>query len=107
MEARGEPTVIGRYQVLERIGRGAMGTVYRATDPVIGRTVAIKLLLVDDADLRARFLQEVRAAGTLSHPHIVAAHDFGDADGRPFIVMEFVEGRSLADRLHDPAPLPW
>src|SRR6185436_9591018 len=89
MEARDEPAAIGRYQVLGRLGRGAMGTVYRATDPVIGRTVAIKVLLVDDADLRARFLQEVRAAGTLSHQHIVAVHDFGEADGRPFIVMEY------------------
>ena len=97
---------IGRYQNLQRIGRGAMGTVYRALDPAIGRTVAIKVLLVDDPELRARFQQEVRAAGTLTHQHIVSVYDYGESsDGRPYIVMEYVAGRSLADVLRDRFPL--
>ena len=79
--------------------------MYRAIDPLIGRTVAIKVLLVDDPELRARFQQEVRVAGTLTHQHIVAIYDYGESQGRPFIVMEYVEGRTLADRLRDAQPL--
>jgi serine/threonine protein kinase len=100
-----EPGGIGRYQNLQRIGRGAMGTVYRALDPAIGRTVAIKVLLVDDPELRARFQQEVRAAGTLTHQHIVSVYDYGESEGRPYIVMEYIDGRSLADVLRDRFPL--
>ena len=97
-----EPDRIGRYERLQRIGRGAMGTVYRAHDPHIDRTIAIKVLLVDDdPGLRERFQQEVRAAGTLSHQHIVGVHDFGNVDGRPYIVMEYVDGRTLSDVLRD------
>jgi serine/threonine-protein kinase len=95
------PDTIGRYQVLERIGGGAMGTVYRAHDPQIGRTIAIKVLNVNDQDLHARFRQEVRTAGTLTHPNIVAVHDYGEANGLPFIVMEYVEGQTLAEVLRD------
>ena len=104
--AVGIPETIGRYQVLERVGGGAMGTVYRAHDPQIGRTIAIKVLLVNDEELRARFRQEVRTAGTLTHPNIVAIHDYGEANGLPFIVMEYVEGRTLAEVLRDPTPFP-
>ncbi|HEY7185900.1 MAG TPA: TonB family protein [Vicinamibacterales bacterium] len=101
-----EPDRIGRYERLQRIGGGAMGTVYRAYDPHIDRTIAIKVLLVhDDPALRERFQQEVRAAGTLSHQNIVGVHDFGDVDGRPYIVMEYVDGRTLSDVLLDPAAL--
>ena len=82
-----------------------MGTVYRAHDPQIGRTIAIKVLLVDEDDLRARFRQEVRTAGTLTHQNIAAIYDYGEADGRPFIVMEYVEGRTLAELLRDRVPL--
>ena len=83
-----------------------MGTVYRAYDPHIDRTIAIKVLLVDDdPGLRERFQQEVRAAGTLSHQHIVAVHDFGNVDGRPYIVMEYVDGRTLSDVLRDRSTL--
>jgi len=103
--AKGELDGIGRYKNLQRIGRGGMGTVYRALDPAIGRTVAIKVLLVDDPQFRARFQQEVRAAGTLTHQHIVSIYDYGESEGRPYIVMEYVDGRSLADVLHDRFPL--
>jgi TonB family protein len=95
------PDTIGRYQVLERIGGGAMGTVYRANDPQIGRTIAIKVLNVNDQELHARFRQEVRTAGTLTHPNIVAIHDYGEANGLPFIVMEYVEGQTLAEVMRD------
>ncbi len=84
-----------------------MGTVYRAYDPRIGRTVAIKVLPVDDPELRARFEREVRAAGTLNHQHIVSIYDYGEADDRPFIVMEYINGHSLAERLRDSLPLSW
>jgi eukaryotic-like serine/threonine-protein kinase len=97
MSARDNPDHIGRYQVLDRIGGGGMGTVYRAQDPQIDRTVAIKVLNTDDPELRARFRQEVRTAGTLTHPNIVTIHDYGEDNGRPFIVMEYVDGRTLSD----------
>ncbi len=100
------PTSIGRYQVLERIGRGAMGTVYRGRDPYIGRPVAIKVLHVLDEDLRARFLQEMRSLGTLHHPNVVTIFDCGEDAERPFIVMEFVEGTTLAHVIHGERPLP-
>lgn len=92
----------GRYELLEEIGRGAMGVVYKATDPLIGRTVAVKMLRVSEegtglsrAELLARFQNEVRAAGRINHPNIVVVHDTGEEDGRFFITMEYVEGRSL------------
>jgi len=95
------PDHIGRYRVLDRIGGGGMGTVYRARDPQIDRTVAIKVLNTDDEELRARFRQEVRVAGTLTHSNIVTIYDYGEENGRPFIVMEFVDGRVLSDLWRD------
>ncbi len=95
---------LGRYQVEGVIGRGAMGVVYLARDPVIGRKVALKTLAVpsdeDDAEeFRQRFLREAQAAGILSHPGIVAVHDAGvdEASGLSFIALEYVEGKSLKD----------
>jgi len=93
----------GRYRLLEKLGEGSMGEVWRGEDPEIARPVAIKLLNVPPGlseDLRSewdeRFLREARAAGRLSHPGIVAVYDVGRTDhGRPFIVMELVEGLSL------------
>ncbi|MBZ5637403.1 MAG: serine/threonine protein kinase [Acidobacteriia bacterium] len=106
--ARADPEVaahpaIGRFSLLEKIGAGSMGEVWKANDPRIGRTVAVKLLRVPDGldparreEWERRFLLEARAAGRLAHPGIVAVHDVGQAnDGRPFIVMEYIEGRSL------------
>src|SRR5438270_2956629 len=95
---------IGRYYVVEQLGAGAMGTVYRALDPTIGRTVAIKAIrLTDFADpgererVRARLLQEARSAGLLSHPNIITIYDVLEEEARAFIVMEYVEGPSLGD----------
>jgi TonB family protein len=99
------PATIGRYQVLDRIGRGAMGTVYRGHDPYIGRTVAIKVLHAFDEDLRARFLQEMRSLGTLHHPNIVTIFDCGEHAERPFIVMEYVAGVTLASTIEPARPL--
>jgi DNA-binding response OmpR family regulator/predicted Ser/Thr protein kinase len=89
---------IGRYQTVERIGSGGMGTVYLARDPVLDRPVAIKFLregLETDA-LRQRFGREARAAARLTHPNIVTIYDVGEHDGRPFMAMEFVPGETLA-----------
>jgi eukaryotic-like serine/threonine-protein kinase len=96
---RGSGRMAGRYQILERLGRGGMATVYRAHDPTIGRDVAIKFLhasLCEDAGYRARFLREARAAGGLQHPNIVVVHDVGEIDGRPYMAMELLEGDTLS-----------
>jgi serine/threonine-protein kinase len=102
---------IGRYRVEGLVGTGAMGEVYRAYDPVIDRLVAIKVLR---AELTAasgseqwlqRFRREARAAGRRFHPNIVAIWDFGDDNGTPFLVMEFVDGRSLGDLIKSSGPL--
>jgi eukaryotic-like serine/threonine-protein kinase len=93
--------VIGtRYRIQRELGHGGMATVYLAHDEELGRPVAVKVLadhLADDEAFRARFLREARLAGQLSHPNLVRVYDAGEADGRPFIVMEYVPGRSLAD----------
>jgi class 3 adenylate cyclase len=91
---------LGRYQILQEIGRGAMGTVYRARDPLIEREVAIKTLnasLPEEVmqEVRERFLREARSAGRLNHPNIVTIFDVGEQDGEAYIAMEFLEGRSL------------
>jgi eukaryotic-like serine/threonine-protein kinase len=97
------PRSIGRYEVQALLGAGAMGEVYRAHDPVIDRPVAIKVLRPEliggssSEQLLERFRREARAAGRRFHPNIVAIWDFGDDNGVPFLVMELVEGKSLAD----------
>ena len=102
----------GRYELIDMIGRGGMGTVYRAVDPVLGRSVAVKLLAGSAADNDpvsvARFEREARAAAAINHPAIVSVYDAGADDGRLFIVMELITGRSLetilgADGPFDPA----
>ncbi len=92
----------GRYELLEELGRGAMGVVYRAQDPVIGRAVAVKTLRLSEegtgmtrAELVARFQTEAQAAGRLTHPNIVTVYDAGEEEGLFYITMELVEGRSL------------
>ena len=93
---------VGRYKILERLGRGGMATVFRANDPTIGRDVALKFLhasLCEGDDYRARFLQEARAAGGLSHPNIVVVHDVGEIEGRPYMAMELLSGISLSEEL--------
>ncbi|HKF26739.1 MAG TPA: PEGA domain-containing protein [Candidatus Acidoferrum sp.] len=95
-------TKAGRYEITGEIGRGAMGVVYRATDPFIGRTVAVKTLQLSEQgtgltkeELLNRFQTEARAAGLLTHPNIVVVYDAGEEDGLFFITMELVEGKSL------------
>ncbi len=94
---------LGRYEIVEELGRGAMGIVYRGNDPKINRTVALKCLhaklLEDDTGIGERFQQEMRALGRLVHPNIVTIFDAGEetGSGRAYIVMEYVEGISLAE----------
>ena len=93
-----EGSYVSRYRVLARIGAGGMGDVYRAEDTMLGRVVAVKLLpesLSADTRLRARFLREARLASALDHPNICAIHDVGRSDGRLFIAMRYVEGKTV------------
>ena len=95
-------TRLGAYEVTSPLGAGGMGEVYKARDTRLDRTVAIKVLpshLADHAELRQRFEQEARAVSSLNHPNICTLHDIGTDDGTDFIVMEYVEGETLADRL--------
>ncbi|MFF4208740.1 protein kinase [Streptomyces sp. NPDC001796] len=100
--------IAGRYQLNTTIGRGAMGEVWRAYDQMLGRPVAVKVLLDRNADPTAdsRFRLEAQTAGRLHHPHVVGVLDFGEHEGRLFLVMELVEGASLARVLADDGPLP-
>jgi hypothetical protein len=104
------PEKIGRYQVIERVGRGGMGVLYRGMDPVLDREVAIKLMLVDfseDEDqLRPRFYREARAAARLQHRNIVTVFEFAEEGNTPYIVMEFLRGTSLGARAASPLPMP-
>src|SRR5207302_9180589 len=89
---------VGRYEIVDKIGEGAMGIVYRARDKTIGRVVALKMLSAEmhgDDELRKRFSREVQAVGRLSHPNIVTVYDFGDSDGHPYMAMELLEGQDL------------
>jgi serine/threonine-protein kinase len=91
----------GRYEIIEQLGQGSMGTVYKARDPIMDRDVAIKRILVqagegvEAAELRERFFREARAAGRLAHPGIVTVFDVSEHEGMPFLVMEYVAGRTL------------
>ncbi|HEV2103542.1 MAG TPA: serine/threonine-protein kinase [Candidatus Acidoferrum sp.] len=92
----------GRYEILGELGRGAMGVVYRANDPVIGRTVAVKTIRLSEEgtglsrpELLSRFQTEARAAGLLTHPNIVVVYDAGEENGLYYITMELIEGKSL------------
>lgn len=89
---------IGRYEIIEFLGQGAMALVYKAFDPAIDRTLAIKVLREEhciDNEHRVRFLREAKAAGNLSHPNIVTVHDVGEFNKRPYIVMELLKGMPL------------
>jgi Tol biopolymer transport system component len=95
-------TRLGPYEIRGLVGRGGMGEVYRAHDPRLGRDVAVKVLparFADSPDRLRRFSQEARAVGALNHPNIVDVHDLGQADGRSFVVLELLEGETLADSL--------
>ena len=98
----------GRYQILERIGKGAMATVYKAYDPSIDRTLAIKFLHQDlcvEEEQRSRFLREAKAAGGLAHPNIVTIYDVGEIEGRPYIAMELLDGMTLSEVINPSAGL--
>jgi eukaryotic-like serine/threonine-protein kinase len=105
----GSEEIGGRYSVIERIGKGAMGVVYKAYDPVLDRVVAIKKMaseIVEDEELRQRFYVEARAAARLNHRHIVTIHELEEADGEIYIVMELLEGVDLASVIRRRVPLP-
>ena len=98
----------GRYEIGERLGVGGMSEVYAATDQRLGRPVAVKFLRaeIDDPMARARIESEARSAAALSHPNIVNVYDAGDHEGRPYVVMELADSRSLADVIRDEGRLP-
>lgn len=105
------PQQLGRYRILGRLGHGAMGTVYEAVDSQLERRVAVKVPRFSPQDERAgglldRFRREAKAAATLRHPNICAVHDVGEADGQPYLVMAYIEGRPLIDLLPGSRPLP-
>ncbi len=99
---------LGKFEILEKIGNGAMGVVYKARDPYIGRLVALKTIttgLAEDPALLERFYQEARSAGALQHPNIVTIYELGKEGDTPFIAMEFLEGGSLDKLMDSHAPL--
>ena len=103
-------TIFGRYRIEGRLGEGAMAEVFRAHDPDIGRTVAIKLLKAQHATdpvVVARFTREARAAGALNHANIATIYDVGEVDGTAYIAMELVEGRPLDEVLHASGRMPY
>jgi serine/threonine-protein kinase len=98
-----------RYEVLERIGEGGMATAYRGRDRILGRVVAIKIMrpeLAADSAFLARFRREARAAAGITHEHIAGVYDTGSDGPYHYIVMEYVAGESLRDRLRREGPLP-
>jgi serine/threonine protein kinase len=103
------PKKLGKYDVLDVIGRGGMGVVYKATDPGIGRVVAIKMVtggFANDPELLKRFYREAQSAGKLQHPNIVTIYDLGDQNGNPYMVMEYLEGESLESIIASRRPVP-
>ncbi|MEN3355736.1 MAG: eukaryotic-like serine/threonine-protein kinase [Betaproteobacteria bacterium] len=92
---------LGRYEIIAELGKGAMGTVYKAVDPLLNRTVALKTISVSPndpemAEYKARLFQEAKAVGGLNHPNIVTVYDVGDSGDLPYLAMEFLEGQELA-----------
>jgi serine/threonine-protein kinase len=105
------PKSVGRYEIVGEVGRGAMGVVYKALDPNIGRTVALKTMRVDvhgadEEEILRRFKHEAKLAGTMSHPSIVTVHDAGEDSGVFFMAMEYLEGVTLHRVLKDKHVLP-
>jgi serine/threonine-protein kinase len=97
------PARLGKYELLQFLG-GGMSHVYRATDTVIGRTVAVKILTPEssgDQDVKERFLMEARMAGNINHENVINIFDFGEIEGRPYMVMEFLQGDSLKNLIKD------
>ncbi len=103
-----KPSKIGKYDVIDVIGRGGMGVVYKANDPHLNRLVAIKMMTggySDNPDLLKRFYREAQSTGNLQHPNIVTVYDLGDLEGNPYLVMEFLEGESLDAVINSHNPL--
>jgi serine/threonine protein kinase len=108
-KSKSVPKTVGDYQIVEKIAEGGMGTVYKARHRETGQVVAIKMVssdMLSNAVLLKRFENEFRAASRLDHPNIVRALDFGTAAGRPYLVMEFVDGESLGQKLERDGRLP-
>src|SRR5919202_2506224 len=99
-----DEVIAGRYRLERPLGSGGMSKVWLAEDAELGRRVALKLL-APDAD-RARFDREARAAASLAHPNIVQLYDYGEAEERPYMVLEYLPGGTLEDRLRSARPLP-
>ncbi|MGZ5258968.1 MAG: serine/threonine-protein kinase, partial [Burkholderiales bacterium] len=102
---------MGRYEIVAELGKGAMGTVYKAVDPLLNRTVALKTISVSPndpemAEYKARLFQEAKAVGGLNHPNIVTVYDVGDSGDLPYLAMEFLEGKELATLTAKGAALP-
>src|SRR5271169_1937300 len=103
---------LGRYEIIEELGRGAMGVVYKAHDPLIERLVAIKSINLNGLDKKQReeyeerFYQEAKAAGRLNHTNIVTIHDLGESGDVAYIAMELMEGRELHNVIGDKQRLP-
>ena len=100
-------TQVGRYEIHRRLGRGGMGAVYVAHDPVLGRMVAIKVFSgeLDLPEAHERFSREARSAAAISHPNIVTIHDYGEYASQPYIVMEYVPGETLGQMIRRKAPV--
>ena len=95
-------TTLGPYKIEAPLGAGGKGEVYKARDTRLDRTVAIKVLpahVADDPDLKQRFEREAKTISSLNHPHICTLHDIGSQDGIDFLVMEYLDGETLAQRL--------
>jgi eukaryotic-like serine/threonine-protein kinase len=99
------PTHIGRYKVIDELGRGGFGRVYRAFDPSVGRPVAIKLLTERGKDVLTRFRNEATVAGNLRHENIVTVYEYGEFEGQPFLAMEYLEGEDLQQIVGSHKPL--
>src|SRR5919204_2796918 len=99
-----DEVIAGRYRLERLLGKGGMSEVWAAEDQELGRRVALKLL-APDAD-RARFDREARAAASLAHPNLTQLYDYGETEGRPYMVLEYLPGGTLEERLPSGAPLP-